>query len=328
MAENDTIKSTVIIPNYNGITYIENCLKSLLEKNWDRRFKIIVVDNHSTDGSLEVIREKFPEVHLICNTENTGFCKAVNLGIEASDTEFVILLNNDTVVEEHFVSALEDMMEKYPKAFSVGAKMVDMKHPDILDDAGDFYCVLGWAFARGKGKSSEKYAKETEIFSACGGAVLYRKSVLEQIGLFDEEHFAYLEDLDIGYRAKLYGYKNYYTPDAVVYHAGSASSGSRYNEFKVSLSSKNSVYVIYKNMPFLQRVMNFPFFFAGYFIKWLFFTKKHLGKVYAKGVLEGIRRNCGKTAKEKKIRLGVKNFWQLFRIQLELFKNLFVRAFC
>ena len=162
MTKNSTAKSTVIIPNYNGIAYIEDCLASLLAKNEGRPFSVIVVDNHSTDGSKELVLEKFPQVKLIAFEENTGFCKAVNAGILASDTDYVILLNNDTTVEEGFITSLEKAIEKYPRAFSVGAKMVDMKNPQLLDDAGDFYCALGWAFARGKGKAADKYTKKTE----------------------------------------------------------------------------------------------------------------------------------------------------------------------
>lgn len=328
MAKQCVIKSTVVIPNYNGIAYIKACLDSLMEDRKKRDFAIIVVDNHSTDGSKELVLESYPTVQMIAFDENTGFCKAVNAGIEASDTEYVILLNNDTTVETGFVEALEEAMERHPKAFSIGAKMVDMKNPAILDDAGDFYCALGWAFARGTGKPAEKYTKETKVFSACAGAAIYRKSIFSEIGCFDENHFAYLEDMDIGYRAKIYGYQNYFAPAAVVRHAGSASSGSRHNAFKVDLSSRNSVYVIYKNMPVLQQILNLPFLMAGYFVKWLFFVRKGLGKNYARGVFDGIRRNCSKEAKKHKVRFKLSHFCNYFLIQLELWKNLILRIFC
>lgn len=320
-------KSTVVIPNYNGISYIKNCLDSLLLDKAETECEVVVVDNHSTDGSLELLKEQYPWVRLICFEENTGFCKAVNAGIHVSDTKYVILLNNDTTVEPGFVSALENFMDVTPMAFSAAAKMVDMKNPLLVDDAGDFYCALGWAFARGTGKASEKYTMVKEIFSSCGGAAIYRKSILEQIGLFDEEHFAYLEDLDIGYRAKIYGYRNYFVPDAVVHHAGSATSGSRHNAFKVDLSSKNSVYVIYKNMPFLQQVINLPCLMTGYFVKWLFFCKKGLGKNYADGVLAGIKRNFGKTAKNNKVKFKWINMGNYLRIQFELWKNIVTRIY-
>lgn len=327
MTKDCVIKSTVVIPNYNGISYIKNCLDSLLVIKAKKDFHIIVVDNHSTDGSKELILEKYPQIKVIAFDENTGFCRAVNAGIAASDTEFVILLNNDTTVEDGFVTALENAMERHPKAFSVGAKMVDMKNPAIIDDAGDFYCALGWAFARGTGKPSNKYAKETKVFSACAGAAIYRKSVLDVIGTFDEIHFAYLEDLDIGYRARIYGYQNYFTPDAVVHHAGSASSGSRHNAFKVDLSSKNSIYVIYKNMPVLQQIINLPFLMLGYLVKWLFFIRKGLGKNYARGVACGMKRNWSKEAKKHKVRFKMSHFCNYFLIQMELWKNLIIRIF-
>ena len=325
MARDSAIKSTVVIPNYNGIAYIKNCLDSLLKEQEEKAFHVIVVDNHSTDGSKEQVALEYPNVKLIAFEENTGFCKAVNAGIEASDTEYVILLNNDTTVEKGFVLELEKVMEGYPMAFSAGAKMVDMKNPQLIDDAGDFYCALGWAFARGTGKEAQNYTEIVEVFSSCAGAAIYRKSVFEEIGLFDELHFAYLEDLDIGYRAKIHGYKNYFAPDAVVCHKGSAASGSRHNAFKVDLSSKNSVYVIYKNMPLLQQFINLPFLMAGYFIKWLFFVQKGLGGNYARGVFYGIKRNFSKEARPHKVRFRFKNFKYYLMIQWELWKNIFLR---
>lgn len=325
MAMTGDIKSTVVIPNYNGIAYIKNCLDSLYVDMEETACNVIVVDNHSTDGSRELLKKEYPWITLITFEENTGFCKAVNAGIEAADTEYVILLNNDTTVEKGFVSALEKVMDFYPKAFSAGAKMVDMKNPSVIDDAGDFYCALGWAFARGCGKPADKYVKVKEVFSACGGAAIYRKSILDKIGLFDELHFAYLEDLDIGYRAKIHGYRNYFAPDAVVHHAGSASSGSRHNAFKVDLSSKNSVYVIYKNMPLLQQVINLPFFMAGYFVKWLFFLRKGLGRNYVKGVFTGIKRNFDKEARKHKVKFKWAYLFNYFRIQWELWKNVILR---
>ena len=218
-------------------------------------------------------------------------------------------------------------MEAYPMAFSAGAKMVDMKNPQVIDDAGDFYCALGWAFARGTGKEAKKYTKIVEVFSSCAGAAIYRKSVFEKIGLFDELHFAYLEDLDIGYRAKIYGYSNYFSPKALVKHAGCASSGSRHNAFKVDLSSKNSVYVIYKNMPLLQILINLPFLVPGYLIKWLFFIKKGLGKNYFTGVLKGIKWSFSKEAKKHKVKFRFSHLKNYILIQLELWKNIFLRVF-
>lgn len=327
MVAERVIKSTVVIPNYNGIKYIKNCLDSLKEELEEQDFEVIVVDNHSTDKSLELVKTEYPWVKVIEYSENTGFCKAVNAGILAANTPYVILLNNDTTVEKGFVVELEKVMEKYPRAFSAGAKMVDMKNPKVIDDAGDFYCALGWAYARGCKKPVENYTSIKEVFSSCAGAAIYRKSVFDEIGLFDERHFAYLEDLDIGYRAKIYGYRNYFAPDAIVHHAGSASSGSRHNAFKVDLSSRNSVYVIGKNMPILQQLINLPFFMMGYFIKWLFFVRKGLGGNYIRGVFKGISGNLCKEGKIHKVKFKWAHLGNYVRIQWELWKNTVLRIY-
>ena len=129
-------------------------------------------------------------------------------------------------------------MEREKELFSVSARMVDMRNPEIMDGAGDLYSALGWAYAIGKGKPAPYYGKPRKLFSACAGAAIYRKSALELTGDFDVSHFAYLEDVDIGYRARILGFSNAYEPSAVVLHAGSATSGSRYNEFKVFYSAR------------------------------------------------------------------------------------------
>ena len=235
-------RTTVVIPNYNGMQYIDACLKSLQKSTVP--LKIILVDNGSTDGSLNCVRENYPDVRIIAFPENTGFSKAVNAGILAADTEFVLLLNNDTVVDERMAEYLENAMEADEGCFSAAARMCSLSAPEKLDGAGDFYCALGWAFARGKDQPADRYLKPGRVFSACAGAAIYRRSLFLKIGYFDENHFAYLEDIDIGYRANIYGYPNQYVPQAVVYHAGSAVSGSRHNEFKVRLSAANSIYLI------------------------------------------------------------------------------------
>lgn len=280
------IKTTIIIPNYNGLSFMEPCFESLKEQTV-RDFKVLVVDNGSTDGSVEWLKEhRIPSIFL---KENTGFSGAVNTGIRAADTPYVLLLNNDTRVEPGFVAAMERAMDQSPKIFSVSSRMIQMYHPELLDDAGDMYSILGWAYQRGVGRSSELYQKSCRVFSACAGAAIYRRAVFHEIGLFDELHFAYLEDIDVGWRAKLYGYDNIYCPDAAVYHVGSGTSGSRYNSFKVRLAARNCIYLNYKNMPGWQLLLNAPFLLAGIFVKYLFFVKNGFGGDYVSGLKEGIR---------------------------------------
>ena len=187
-------------------------------------------------------------------------------------------------------------IEKSPSIFSVSCKMIQLYHKELMDDAGDMYTVLGWAYQRGVGQSAAGYNREREIFSACAGAAIYRREVFDRIGLFDEMHFAYLEDIDVGYRAKIAGYHNRYCPKAVVYHAGSGTSGSKYNSFKVRLAARNNVYLNYKNMPAWQLLFNsFPIA-AGICVKYAFFKKKGFEKDYLAGLEEGFKtaRKCRK----------------------------------
>ena len=311
---------SVIIPNFNGIAFLDTVLNSLEGQSMND-FEVILVDNGSTDGSCSFTAANYPWVHILELPDNFGFCRAVNEGIRASKAPYVLLLNNDTEVTENFVEEMLDAIKRHRKAFSCGARMVQYHDRDRLDDAGNYYCALGWSFARGRGRDIHTFEKEEKVFAACAGAAIYRKKILEQIGLFDEEHFAYLEDVDIGYRARIYGYENWYAPEAVVYHVGSGTSGSRYNQFKTRYSSRNNVYLVYKNMPFLQILLNLPFLAAGFAIKFLFFAVKGMGREY----LAGIKNGFSISRKEKKVPFQWKHLKNYARIQIELWVNILRR---
>ena len=312
---------SVVIPNFNGIAFLDSVLASL-EGQTLSNFEVILVDNGSTDGSCSFVTANYPWVHLIELSENFGFCGAVNAGIRAAKAPYVLLLNNDTEVKEDFVEEMLAAIRRHKNAFSCGARMVQYHDRDRLDDVGNYYCALGWSFARGRGKDIHAYETEDRIFSACAGAAIYRKKILEKIGYFDEEHFAYLEDTDIGYRARIYGYENWYAPKAIVYHVGSGTSGSRYNQFKTRYSSRNNIYLIYKNMPLLQIILNLPFLVAGFLVKFLFFAVKGMGKEYAAGIKNGFSISM----KNKKVPFRMKHLPNYCKIQLELWINI-VRRF-
>ena len=394
---------TVIIPNYNGLKYMEDCMAALKAQSYDS-FVVLIIDNGSTDGS----REYLIELEKAWNTENgtalaeaegnfetgegrilagadknngnasisggnpkkigyrplknilldtnTGFSGAVNVGIANSDTEYVVLLNNDTKVHPDYLKELARVFEedKEGRIFAVTPKMIQMYHPELLDDAGDGYNLLGWAFQRGVGQSVDKakFNHRTKVFSACAGAAAYRKSVFEEIrfkadedakpgassmsldkstdgesgaagrsevngesgsskesvtyenathsatvgSYFDPMHFAYLEDVDVSFRARVLGYSIVYAPDSIVYHVGSGTSGSKYNSFKVRLAARNNVYLNYKNMPILMLLINLPGILAGIFIKHIFFVKIGFGRDYRSGLAEGLKtlRECHK----------------------------------
>lgn len=311
---------SIVIPNYNGEKFLRECIEALNDQTMSD-FELILVDNGSTDKSLDIVKELSPDARIIKLYRNYGFSRAVNEGIKASAAPYVILLNNDTRVLPDFVKELYNAIRSDERIFSVSARMLQMYAPHLLDSAGDMYCCLGWAFARGKDKPETGYNKRTEIFSACAGAAIYRKSVFEETGYFDEAHFAYLEDVDVGYRARICGYINIYEPRAEVYHAGSGMTGSRYNKFKISLSSRNNVYLAYKNMPLIQLIINLPFLAAGYLIKTVFFIRKGAGVTYVKGLYKGISM-CGR---DKKFPYRSRNLKNYLKIQLELWRNMILR---
>ena len=312
---------TVIIPNYNGKRLLKNCIKAL-EKQTCEAFQVLVVDNGSTDGSLEVTSEKLA-LEFIALEENTGFCGAVNIGIRHAKTPYLILLNNDTEAEPEFVEELLAAIGRSERIFSCGAMMIDYHRRDLVDNAGDYYTALGWAVARGKGKLTTRYLRGKEVFSCCGGAMICQTETVQRLGGLDERHFAYLEDVDLGYRARIHGYRNYYVPTARVYHVGSATTGTRYNEKKVFLAARNSMYVIYKNMPFVQKLLNLPLILMGILVKTAFFLRKGFAGEYLGGVWEGLStcRNC------QKVPFRVGHLPHYLKIQWELWVNI-VRIIC
>jgi len=304
---------TVVIPNWNGRQFLEGCLQSLSKQDTND-FDICVVDNASEDDSVTFIRENYPSVSVILNQDNLGFSGGVNIGIRAAKTPYILLLNNDVEVEPHFVQGLLQEIQKSARIFSVSARMVNYRNRTLLDDCGDTYNVFGFQAQRGVGRpiTTKKYLKPSKVFSACAGAAIYRKSAFEEIGYFDENHFAYLEDIDIGYRALVYGYENRYTPEAVVYHIGSAASGGeKYSDFKVRLSSRNAYYVVYKNMPLFFRIVNAGPIWIGRQIKKNFFKKIGFEKAFLDGMKEGKETKKA----QKKVPVSFKNTFRYFKIE-------------
>lgn len=317
-----SMKVSVVTPNYNGKDFLYAYFESLI-KNSNEIGEVIIVDNGSSDGSQEFIRnyrEKvdFPIV-LIENSQNLGFAEAVNQGISKARHDYVFSLNNDTVVEKSAILELLNLLNTDERIFSASSKMVQFNNPELIDDAGDDYTLLAYTKKIGNNQNLNKFIEVSEVFSSCAGAALYRKDLLEELGGFDSEFFAYMEDVDLGYRARINGYKNLFCPNAVVYHIGSATTGSQYNEFKVRLAARNNVWVVYKNLPIPQKIVNILFLFLGFLIKYVFFLKKGFGPTYLNGLKEGLKtRN-----KIKKVEFRSKNWKNYFKIEYELIKNTF-----
>ncbi len=313
-------KVSVIIPNYNGRQFLEECLGALREQTF-QDFEVILVDNGSQDDSLKLLARVYPEAKSLRLDRNYGFCRAVNEGIRASGAEYVILLNNDTRVHPDFIRYLTEAMDQHPNCFSCASHMYQMHDPSKTDDAGNFFSAMGWAYARGKDKPVQRYQKPARIFAACAGAAIYRRALVERLGMLDEAHFAYLEDVDLGYRARIEGYVNLFEPRAKVLHVGSGTTGARHNAFKVQYSARNNLYLIYKNMPIPQLILNAPLLFLGTLIKMVFFTSKGFGKEYREGLSMGVA--LAKNGKKYPFRW--KNIGNYCRIQGELWVNIFRR---
>lgn len=247
MPEADRI--TVIIPNWNGERFISECLGSLSVQTAGRP-AIIVVDNGSRDRSCEIIKSDFPHVHLIENNTNEGFARAVNRGINASQTEFAALLNNDAVPDPEWLERLLDAARENPDADSFACKIVFHENPGTIDSAGDAYTPWGMTSNRGHGEpDTGGFDKPQHVFGPCGAAAFYRKSFFDTVGLFDENFFAYYEDTDLSLRGLLAGKKCLYVPAARVRHHYSASSSGKKSKLGTEEVYIHLTGVLVKNMP-------------------------------------------------------------------------------
>ena len=281
-----------------------------------------MVDNGSTDESLAIAESYVgrPRYTLIKNSRNTGFSFAVNQGIRAAQGEYVALFNNDAFAEPDWLAELIKTAESDRRIFAVQSLMIRHFERELADDAGDYVTLFGWACKRGDGFPWRRYQKQQRIFSACGGASLYRKSILDEIGLFDELFFAYFEDVDLSWRANSLGYRNIYCPSAKCYHICGATTGAvRYNEFKSVQSGRNSILLPYKNMPLLMFVLNFPFLLAGYLLKILVFGLRGFWTPYLKGAREAFAA----IPKLEKPKFRLKNLPNYLLIELWLLADTF-----
>jgi GT2 family glycosyltransferase len=253
---------TVVIPNWNGERFISTCLGSLRRQSFED-FETVLVDNGSTDGSVAFVRRNFPKVRVLPLGENGGFSVAVNAGIRASRAEDVALLNNDTEADPDWLKALVQAADSYPEAGFFASKLVDFNDRRILDGAGDVLRRSGLPYRLGHGEPDRgQYDEAAFIFGACAGAALYRRSMLDEIGLFDEDFFANCEDGDLSFRAQLAGYRCLYVPGSVVYHMGSATFGKR-SATSTRLGTRNSLCMLVKNLPTALVPGLLPFVVAG-----------------------------------------------------------------
>lgn len=279
----------VVIPNYNGKKFLNECLTSLRNQTC-KDFNVLVVDNGSSDGSLEYLQKEFSEVRVIALQENKGFSAAVNAGIDAGKAPLVFLLNNDTKVAPNCIERLLEAARGYPESDFFATKMINYHDHSLLDGAGEGFLRGGVGYRLGTMENdSIFYNTSRDVFGACAGAALYRRSLFEEIGTFDEDFFAYLEDVDFNLRANSRGKRCWYVSEAEVYHIGSATTGSKINDFTVRLSTRNNLNIIVKNYP-LSLLLRFgPALLIYQFFWFCFVVKKSQIPAYIKGLFTFFR---------------------------------------
>ncbi|MCK9586139.1 glycosyltransferase family 2 protein [Methanothrix soehngenii] len=276
---------SVIVLNYNGRGFLDGCLTSLASQTYSD-FEVIVVDNGSRDGSPDYIEENYPWVRLAKNDENLGFAGGTNVGIRAAKGEFIITLNNDSRADSRFIEELIKPMAD-PEVGVCAAKML---FPDgRINSAGICISRSGAAWDRGMFEPDRgQYEFVEEVFGACAGAALYRREMLDEIGLFDEDFFLYLEDVDLAFRARLAGWKCLYVPGARVihHHGGTAGVGS---DLAVYYGNRNIVWYPIKDFPFRLLITSLPFIVARNLAVIPYYALRGQGGVILKSKLDALK---------------------------------------
>ncbi len=240
-------KVTIVIPVWNGANWLPDCLHALRQQTF-RDFTVLIVDNGSNDGSADITRAIWPQAQIIAFKRNRGFAAAVNAGFRASASAYIALLNVDTQPRPNWLATLVATMDQSAPAIGcLASKMLAMHNPELADNCGDMLSWQGAAHKRGHNQPADCFNRTEEVFSACAGAALYRRKMLEELGGFDERFFIYLEDVDLGLRARLHGYHCLFIPTAEVLHKGHGSKipQGRY----VRLITRNRLMLFLKNMP-------------------------------------------------------------------------------
>ena len=261
---------SVIIPNWNGKHHLEECLSSLYKQSFED-FEIVLVDNGSNDGSVEFVSSKYPMVRIVALTENVGFAAGVNRGIESAHGDYIVLLNNDTEVEQHWLKNLALAVKENPDVWIYASKLLNYYDRKIIDTAGDALDLSLGPYKIGEYGPSENYRERHFIFGACGGGGCYKRELFDRIGLFDEDFFAYFEDVDLSFRANWAGYRCMLVPGAIIYHKVAATSGaSNANRDRFDIMRRrNYLFLIIKNYSVSFLMQNLPFIMASHCFKFL-----------------------------------------------------------
>lgn len=268
---------SIIVPNWNGKQYLKKCLSSLLKQDYSG-IEIILVDNGSSDGSVEFVEQNYPDIVIVSHKTNLGFAQGINSGIKVSRGKYLATLNNDTEADSEWISRLVRVMESDSEIGCCASKMLRYYDRDIIDSAGVILYQNGNAYDRGANeRDTGQYESQVEVFGACAGAALYRRRMLEDIGLFDGDYFAYLEDVDLSFRMHIFGWKCIFVPDAIVYHIHSATS-KQASPFKLYHLERNKLWNMWKYYPLQLFIGQIPYTNIFYLKYFLLFVNKLIGK--------------------------------------------------
>ncbi|HXK58725.1 MAG TPA: glycosyltransferase family 2 protein [Acidobacteriota bacterium] len=276
---------SIVIVNFNGERFLAPCLSSVLAQT--RPFdEIILVDNASSDASLELVHHRFPQVRVIKIEKNVGYAQGCNVGIRASSGDLVAVLNNDAVLDSHW---LERLLEYNQEPWSFWASLIVFAStPGKIDSAGDAMSVVGAGFKIGHMKKAEDRTEPKEVFGPCAAAALYRRSLLDATGGFDPDFFLIYEDADLNFRARLLGFRCLFVPGAIAYHHVNSSIGS-YSHTYVFFGHRNSEYVYWKNMPLALLLLYLPERMLFDLASFLFFSLKGRPGSFLRAKLDFLR---------------------------------------
>lgn len=273
-------KVSVIVVNWNGGEFIERCLAALMAQTVSPH-EIILVDNASSDGSIESVRQ-FPAVRLMALDQNTGFARGNNLAIDESsaESEWIALMNPDAFAEPNWLESLLVAAESNPNFDVFGSKLLNAANPTVLDGAGDAYHMSGLVWRMGHGLPVSNFRdNDREVFSPCAAAAMYRRSALREIGGFDEDYFCYVEDVDIGFRLRLAGFRCLYVPKSVAHHVGSGTTGGQHSDFATYHGHRNLVWTFVKDMPGILFWLLLPLHVALNLVSIIWFVSQGRGGV-------------------------------------------------
>jgi len=307
---------SVITVNWNAGELLERCVSSLLAQTV-LPHEIIVVDNASTDGSINRIVDQFPSVRVIESDRNLGFAAANNLAIReaSSGSEWIVFLNPDAFPEPGWLGALLSAATGHPECVVFGSRLMDANSPGVVDGVGDVYHASGLVWRAGHGAllgSHESVARE--IFSPCAAAAMFRKDALLAAGGFDEDFFCYVEDVDLGFRLRLLGHRCWYVPDSIALHVGSAVTG-RHSDFSVYHGHRNLVWAFMKNMPGVLFWLLLPLHVALNLVSIILFALRGQGAVILRAkrdALLGLPKMWRKRQQVQKARVAsVRDIWRV-----------------